>query len=118
MENVRVNKADLLKRIKANRRAHRKVYEKAYEAFSAQAAEELSRRLELIKAGKHFDLSIRLPIPEDHTADYDRAITMIEMSLGETIVLSERDFAEYVQDDWDWKRAWAVTAAAYLPEPG
>ncbi len=30
-------------------------------------------------------------------------IAMIEMSIGETVVLTEGDFAQYVMDDWGWQ---------------
>lgn len=105
MENIQVNKAELLEKIKQNRADHRAIFEEALDGFRAQAIEVLNRALDNVKAGNRQDISISRLVPRDHTGDYDRAIAMIEMSLGETIVLSEDDFAQYVMDDWGWQRS-------------
>ena len=59
---------------------------------------------------------MRLPLPENHTRDYERVIQMLERSLDETVSLSETDFRAYVQDDWDWKRAFLTSSAQYSPD--
>jgi hypothetical protein len=56
---------------------------------------------------------VSIPRPEDHTADYNRAIKMIEMHEGDTITLGEDEFAQLVMDDWAWKRQFLDSSAMY-----
>jgi hypothetical protein len=57
---------------------------------------------------------ISLPMPEDHTDDYERAIKMLDLDVREDIELTEQEFAQYVLDDWGWKDQWTTTNSAYL----
>ena len=68
---------------------------------------ELQQRIADLKRGLRIDQYIGLPEPQDHTADYDRVITMAEMSSDDTIQLSEDQFAMYVTDQWRWKQDFA-----------
>lgn len=103
MEKITVAKEDLLAQLIVNRDDHRAIFEEALTGFAAEAAQELETQLELLRQGKRRDIRIVKPVPRDHTADYERAIRMIEMALGDTITLSETDFAQYVMDDWGWQ---------------
>jgi hypothetical protein len=103
MEKIEVLKADLLTKLQANREDHRAIFEEALAGFQTEAEQELQSQIDLLRAGKRRDIRIVKPVPRDHTSDYDRAIAMIEMALGETIVLREEDFAQYVMDDWGWQ---------------
>lgn len=103
MEKVTVEKAVLLETLQQNRDDHRTIFEEALEGFQTTVVAELERKLADIRAGKRSDVRISLRVPEDHTGDYSRAIRMIEMSIGDTVTLSEHDFAQYVMDDWGWQ---------------
>lgn len=103
MENVSVYKSELLAKLTANRDDHRRIFEEALEGFQREAEAELQAQLNNLKQGLRRDILVRKPVPVDHTRDYDRAILMIEMDVAETIVLSEKDFAQYVMDDWGWQ---------------
>ena len=70
-------------------------------------------RLAAARNGKRIEQYIRLPEPEDHTRDYDRVISMLEMDLTDTVELSESDYSQYVLDDWQWKRQCLGTNRAY-----
>lgn len=113
MKDVKIKKAKLLAELKKNRTQHRKIFEEAQKGFRAEVIKQLDERLAEARAGKKIDIHIRLQEPVDQTADYDRAIRMLEMSEDATILLSEADFACYVLDDWAWKRNFLISNSAY-----
>lgn len=104
MEEVTVNKAELLEALRANREDHRKIFEEALVGYAKEAQAELREHLKRLAAGKRRNIYIQKIVPEDHTRDYDTAIRMFEMALGETVVLKEKDFRQYVMDDWGWAK--------------
>lgn len=114
--NTTIKKAELLEKITTNRDNHHSIFLQAVEGFQKQAIELLEDKIESLKKGSEIDLWIRLPEPEDRTQDYDRVISMLEMNEGELIELTEQEFANYVMDDWDWKRQWVATNTAYLAQ--
>jgi hypothetical protein len=75
---------------------------------------ELERRVRDLKHSRQVNQYIGLPEPEDHTDDYDRVLTMIEMSINDTVELSENEFAMYVMDQWDWKQSFTESTYRYL----
>ena len=103
MKEVEVKKFDLLAIIMANRDDHRQIFEEALIGFDQEAKKLLEQQLDRLRAGKRRDIRVTLPVPVDHTSDYERAIKMVQMSVGDTLVISERDFAQYVMDDWGWR---------------
>lgn len=113
MRTIIVLKDELREIVQANRDEHRNDFLEAQEKFRERVVEELERRLEDARQGRQVDMAIRLPVPEDHTADYDRVLRMLDISVGDTIELEEDDVACYVQDDWAWKRAWISTMSNY-----
>lgn len=110
---IRVNKKELIDKISVNRDGHRAVFEEALEGFHAAVIEKLNAALKDAKAGKRYKTYFDLPEPQDHTNDYDRVILMLEMSQDDEILLDERQFAQYVQDDWGWKPDFLATAGTY-----
>jgi hypothetical protein len=103
MESITVPKGALLEKLRQNRDDHRAIFEEALTGYQREAEQELQQHLELLRAGKRRDIRVVKVVPKDHTSDYDRAIAMIEMALGDTITLTEADFSQYVMDDWGWQ---------------
>lgn len=114
MENMKYNRAELLTALKANRDAHRKEFETALAGYEAEAIKQLQTMTRRLKAGQRPNIAIHMAVPQDHTKDYDRIIKMIEMNIESTIALSENEFAQYVQDDWQWKGQFTTTNSAYM----
>lgn len=114
MENITVKKADLLKTLTANRNKHREVFEQALEGYRDAVIEALEKRLDDARKGRKIDLRLYFQEPADQTKDYDRAIAMLNMSVEDKVNLSERDFAQYVLDDWAWKEQWIGSNSAYV----
>lgn len=106
MNNIEVQKDRLLETLRANMETHRADFELAWEGYRTKAMVNLSELLDAMKdprKARSVNLSLNLQRPVDHTADYKRAIEMCDWHEGDTIVVSESEFAEFVQDDWHWK---------------
>lgn len=114
MEKITVEVAALREIVQRNRDAHRDIFERAVVVYRERMIEELERNLDDIKNGRVLHVRIGLPVPEDHTDDYDRVLRMLDLSVDEQIELTEADVAMYVQDDWAWKRNWAASTTSYL----
>lgn len=103
MQNITVNKSELLEKLRTNRDDHRAIFEEALSGFAEEVTAELDQAIASIRAGRRRDVKVWRLVPQDHTSDYNRALAMVEMSIGDTITLSESDFAQYVMDDWGWQ---------------
>jgi hypothetical protein len=113
MDTVKVQVAKLLEKVKANREAHRDLFLKAQEVYRQDIIEELDRMLTDARAGKPIRRAITMPEPQDHTKDYDRVITMLEMSVDEQVELDSVSFDQYVMDNWSWKAGALATNSMY-----
>jgi hypothetical protein len=116
MNTVKVKRGELLTKVRSNRDAHRTLFLKAQEGYRKLVIEELDRMLKDAKDGLPIQRSVTLTEPSNHVKDYDRVITMLEMSVEETITLDGRAFDRYVMDNWDWSRFALATNTAYADE--
>lgn len=108
-----VEKIDLLKILKENRGKHRGVFEAALEGYRKAVISRLVGHIQELRNGHYPETKIVVPIPADHTGDYDRTIKMLEMSIHSTYTLTDYEFGQFVMDDWDWKRQWVATNSVY-----
>lgn len=106
MQAIKVDRKELLNKLTENRDTHRALFLEAQAGYRHAVIDILEQRLAEARAGRSFNYHISLAVPSDQTRDYNRVIAMLEMSLGDAVELSEEDFAQYVQDDWSWKRQW------------
>lgn len=113
LQSVRCNRVQVLKKLEENRTNHRTVFEEALEGWHKAVVENLERMLTDAKAKKKFVPAFNLPQPQDHTRDYNRAITMLEFSLDEELELTQGEFAQYVLDDWGWQGDFLASSANY-----
>lgn len=110
---ITVDKAALLKKLQGNRETHRETFTAALAGYAAEAENLLREHLEYLSQGKTPKINIILARPEDRTRDYDRVIGMLQMHTGDTFDLDETSYAQYVDDDWSWKRQWLQLSASY-----
>src|SRR5207244_12882206 len=96
----KVKREELLTKVRSNRDAHRELFLKAQEGYRKLIIEELERMLADAREGRAIQRSVTLTEPSNHVKDYDRVITMLEMSVDETITLEAQDFDRYVMDNW------------------
>ena len=113
MESIRVNKAELLTTLEANRAKHRQIFEEACDGYQKAVIKELEAQLKRAKEGIRQTMLISIPAPIDQTKEYDRAVAMLKMSVDKEVLLSELDFRCYVLDDWDWKQRFLASSRAY-----
>lgn len=111
--NVVVNKTELLNVLRENRDAHRAIFLEALEAYKEKSIELLEKQIQNLEKGKFPIRYSNLLIPEDHTEDYNRIISMLQMDIRKEFKLEENDYASYVLDDWQWKAAWLSNTLSY-----
>jgi hypothetical protein len=118
MEDVKLEKAALIEKIKENMETHQDTYDKAVEEFNRQQIALLEEQVVKARAGQNFDrLALsRMPVPENHMDDYRRALRLLEMETREKIVLDPREFNKYVLDEWEWQRAFVANTSSYLAQ--
>lgn len=111
---VTVRKDELLTILRDNRAAHRDIFEKAVEAYTRQLVRWHRDQARRILKGQKGERMVALPVPEDHTDDYDNVIEMLEMDISDTFTLDSYEFQNYVRDRWNWSGAFAANTASYL----
>jgi len=60
------------------------------------------------------EFSNLMQIPTLHTADYEMALKMLEMSVDTVIKLEPEDFDQLVLGNWSWKEQWNTSNSRYL----
>lgn len=116
MKSVTVPKADLRKALVTNQQTHEEDYMIAFEAYKKELVSQLRTKLataENYEPGQPAEWAVYLEMPEDHTADYQRAIEMLDWELSDTVSLAEHEFQQYIQDIWSWKGKFSSTNMMY-----
>jgi hypothetical protein len=85
MKTVKINRLNLLAKVKENREKHIAEYKEAREGFVAEAIVELKKMLRDAKNGK-----VKRAVDLDHN-----------------------EFEQYVRDNWQWKTTFNITASLY-----
>lgn len=110
---VTVSRTLVLEKLIENRKKHHGIFVEAIERYRERAIRELNAKIDDIKRGKTLETYVRLPIPEDHTDDYNRAIRMMEMHILDDVEMTEATYRCFYDDEWDWKERWVGTTASY-----
>lgn len=113
MREVTVHKAELVKALTKNRAEHKKIFKEACDGYKKRTEEILEEHLKRVRNGKMERISVSLPVPTEHTHEYDRALKMLEMSVPDQITIDESRFAELVMDDWGWQREFLTSSSMY-----
>lgn len=113
MNEVKVKKEELLKRITENREKHHAAVVEAQSGYRKAVIEELDRMLKDAREGLKLRTHVTLVIPVDHTKEYDNVIDMLKMSTDEIIVLNSEAFKNYVRDEWQWDANFAASNLRY-----
>lgn len=113
MNTVRVNKSDLLAKLKENREHHVNTFEQVLEDYRAEAVRQLEAHIERIRNGEVAKVNVVLPPPQNYEEAYNKAIAMVEWEQETVITLDQYDFDRYVMDNWEWRREFDQTVATY-----
>lgn len=113
MQTVKIDRIKLLEKIKVNRQLHVDDYANAVTKYRKVAIEKLTKMLQSATNGGDIGTSTYLTVPVTKLAEYDRVITMLEMSIDDNIDLTSREFDSYVLDNWDWKHNALLANSTY-----
>lgn len=113
IDDVRVPKDKLLTQLQENRDAHRSLFEEAMEGYKVESIKILEDHIDRIKGNEPKKVAVSLPLPEDHTDDYNRVIQMVEWSMDDEVWLTGYEFDQYIRDNWAWKEQFLTTASHY-----
>lgn len=113
MQRVTVRKGELVERMTSNMEKHRQMFLEAQEGYREAVIKALDERLADARGGKPVTLHFGLIPPEDHTGDYERVLDMLQMSVDDEIDLDAMSFAQFVRDEWAWRRQWVMSNAGY-----
>lgn len=113
MKQVIVQKADVIERLAANRERHRRLYEAAMDRYAQAAVAQLDAWAQEFRTGGTPRVALDLPLPVDHTEDYDVALDMLGMAVGEVVDIDIETFRSYMRDDWPWRGRFQQTTDFY-----
>lgn len=109
-----VNKERLLEQLRSNRTEHAEQYQQAMMVYREKAIEWFNECVDKVLKHGEVERALRLPMPEEHTADYDGAIEALEWHTGEEVELEEHQFDELVRNQWGWHRTFLQNTTSYL----
>jgi hypothetical protein len=119
---VRMRKSDLKEKLLANREAHIKQYAEAKVGFYLAVEESLDKSRNALNAQKDAGTVANVLFneiaPESHLKEYDRALHKLELSVDDVIELSDQDFQQYVQNEWNWSARWEMSNSKYVAMAG
>ena len=81
--------------------------------YRDKAIKILADHIERIKANAPEKVAVSLPMPEDHSEDYELAIAMLEWSRDDHLELSDSEFSQYVMDNWGWQASFSESYMMY-----
>lgn len=113
MRNVIVSKERLINTLKENRENHVNTFEQVLEDYRTEAVKQLEEHIVRIRDGKVEQVFVHLPVPKNYEEEYDRAIKMAEWEQNTVIELTEKEFDQFVLDNWTWKHDFNETVATY-----
>ncbi len=113
LRTLRVSKARLVEALRDNRERHQREYQEALAGYRGQLVTALTRKLERARRKEDVDHHIDLERPVDRTADYDRALAILEWEEQDAIDLPLGDFERWVLDAWSWRPAFKALHASY-----
>lgn len=113
MENIKVDKYQLLNTLKANKEQHVKDYNDALAIYKLKLIEVLTQKLKAAKAGN--DINFNFPErPVSYEESYDTIITKLKWTTQDEIELDDREVKQYIQNEWQWKHQFAMATGSYI----
>ncbi len=110
---ILVNKQELIKKIKENKAKHIIEFEKAVEAYRAEAGKQLATLSEELKIGK-IGIKLNLTTPENKSEEYDKLIEMFNWEVKDEVELQQGEFNEYILDESSFARQARLSNAFYV----
>jgi hypothetical protein len=108
-----IKRENLVAILKENKNKHHTNFVEAVAKYKIKAVEVLKENIDNISSGKKLRIFFTLPVPEEHTKDYDRAIHSLELDARDEIKLTEQDARCYVDDQWGWSDSYFANTSSY-----
>lgn len=114
MDTVKVKKEEVLLVLNENRAAHKAAFDEANANYRADCVTAMRKRADEIEGGADIDTLFTLPKPEDHSDDYDDAITALEHHQDDVVELDfDGDFQKWMLNKWHWDRSFLANTMSY-----
>ena len=110
---ITVKKKDLIERIAANKERHIQQFEAAKIAYKKEALRQLEELRQKVENGD-LDIKLNLVSPQDVSKKYDEKSEMFEWEIADEVTLTQDEFKDYVQDNFDFARSAFFSNQSYL----
>jgi hypothetical protein len=121
-----VKVADLIEKVKANRKKHEETYRKAVGVYMSKIAEAIDDRKEEYeqfdeKKATYEELAaigggFGFTPPRSYLDSYDDILAVLEMATEEVLELDSQQLANIIRDKWDWEREFNASTVMYANE--
>lgn len=116
MKSVKMNKAELLDIVRANKEKHIKDFDEAVQDYIKLVVSIAEDNMVIAdtKALEQYNKLKLFPVkPISYEDSYTRAIRMLELSIEKEIEIDATTFNQLVLDEWQWKQSFTTTVASY-----
>lgn len=117
MDDTKMNRKDLIKILRKNRKKHKKEFVEARLEWRKKATRALQKAADKAKSSNGEKITewplAKLPKPTHHLHSYDDLLVQLEMEVRDTVTLTPREIRSYVQDIWEWHDQWVGTQSLY-----
>lgn len=116
MNTIKVNRDQLLTKIKENRVKHINEYNESLVVYRKTIRDLLKRETARLESDANLDFdpkNVYLQKPNSFEKDYDNIITQLEWSCETVVELSATEVATYIEDNWSWKQNFSATNTFY-----
>ena len=115
MNEVKVNKGELLTILRKNLEIHSVEHAELMVEYKKAITKEIAKQHKRAQKGLLPILSKlnKIEKPNSYAEYYTEAIAMLEMSVDDELVLTAHQFKQYVLDEWSWTNSFAMTKSAY-----
>ena len=110
---IKVNKKQLIDKIRENKKNHVEEYAKAVVAYKEEALRQLADLTQKVNEGA-LKIALNLTTPVDNSTNYDKIIEMFEWEVEEVVELEQSEFIEYVQDETEFAMAAKFSNTMYF----
>lgn len=115
MNNVKMDRLELLKIVKENAVKHVADYDEAVADYKVAVVKVAKANLKIANTGdlEKFNFQRMPAAPVNYADNYSRAIRMLELSVESIIDVEEHIFNQLVLDEWSWKQGFVAQSALY-----
>lgn len=111
---VRFDKKFLVDTLTANKEKHKAEYEEGVEEYWLTCQQKVAEISKQIEERTYKERYIHLPSKlTSHVKDYERVLSMLEATVDSEISLNQKEYSQYVLDDWEWKEDFTNVKSSY-----